>query len=184
MFRKIQASLERRLALFRLIGTFTLLKIGLTRQVNAQSSYFLPGYLINLYLKHHFPLSKQWLIVKIDLREPEMGFLPQEQRLTLFSKTTLTLLDRKSLNGHLHCSSGFIYDNEKKTIRLKNPTIEQMSVEGLGQKETNFLQQINAWVAKWLDGLTVYEFKADENGLLKKSPKQIVIEESGIRILF
>lgn len=176
-------NLSRRRAFFQFLTAITLFKFGF-QTAQAQTDYFIPGYLINLYLKNEFPISKQWIIVKLELSNPEVGFLPRDQRFSLFTNIFVTLADRKPLKGHIHCSSGFNYEESKKSIRLKSPTIDQMSFDSLSDKENSLLQQINGWVSKLLDGLTIYEFKQEGNSFLNKTPKKILIEENGIRIFF
>jgi hypothetical protein len=176
-------SLSKRRAFFRFLGAFALFNVGINSS-RANSDFYLPGHLINFFLKNHFPIYKDWVFVKLELSNPELGFIPKEQRLSLNTAMKVTLVDKKTFTGHAHCSSGFTYDDIKQSIKLKSPTIDQMNIDGLNEKETALLQQINSWVAKLLDGLTVYEFKPAEKSFLNKAPKKIIVEDSGIRLFF
>lgn len=175
--------LSQRRALFRFISALALFKVGINPSL-AQSDFYIPGSLINLFLKNKFPIQRQWVIVKLELFNPELGFIPKDQRLSLYSALQVTLADKKTFKGHIHCSSGFTYEDIQKSIKLKSPMIDRMDIDGLGEKESALLQQINGWASKLLEGLTVYEFKAEETAFLNKAPKKIVIEEKGIRLFF
>lgn len=175
--------LSQRRALFRFISALALFKVGINTSL-AQSDFYIPGSLINLFLKNKFPIQRQWVIVKLELSNPELGFIPKDQRLSLYSAMQVSLVDKKTFKGHIHCSSGFTYEDTQKSIKLKTPMIDRMDIDGLGEKESALLQQINGWVSKLLEGLTVYEFKAEETSFLNKAPKKIVIEEKGIRLFF
>jgi hypothetical protein len=184
MFKKdFLKSLSQRRALFKFISALALFQVGINTS-RAQSDFYIPGSLINLFLRNKFPIQRQWMIVKLELSNPELGFIPKEQRLSINAALQVTLVDKKTFKGHIHCSSGFIYEDVLHSIKLKSPMIDRMDIDGLGEKESALLQQINGWASKLLEGLTVYEFKAEEKSFLNKAPKKIVIEESGIRLFF
>lgn len=165
------------------MSALALFQVGVKPSL-AQSDFYIPGSLINLFLKNKFPIQRQWMIVKLELSNPELGFIPKEQRLSLNSALQVTLVDKKTFKGHIHCSSGFTYEDIQQSIKLKSPMIDRMDIDGLGEKESALLQQINGWASKLLDGLTVYEFKGEEKSFLNKAPKKIMIEEKGIRLFF
>ena len=176
-------SLSQRRAFFRFLGAFALFNVGINRS-RAESDFYLPGSFINFFLKNHFPIQKEWSFVKLELSNPELGFISKAQRLSLNTVMRVTLMDRKIFTGHAHCSSSFTYDEIKQSIKLMSPMIDQMNIDDFNEKETLLLQRMNFWVAKLLDGLTVYEFKPEEKSFLNKAPKKISVEDSGIRLFF
>jgi hypothetical protein len=174
---------SRRRLIYSILGALTLSKIGVAPSF-AQSNYFVPGFLINLYLKNRFPINKDILFLKIALSDPDLGFISQNQRLAMSSAFSAALANTPPVNGQLHFSSSFIYDATNKSIRLKDPAIDRLNIQNVSEKDGQSLKQLNVWIAKILENMTVYEFKENEIPLLKKPPSKILVEDAGLRLFF
>lgn len=179
----MMTSSRRRAFIAKMVGTYALCKLGLTK-VFAASDLYIPGFLINVYLKTQFPISKDWFVVKADFSNPNLTFIPGSQRLALNTNLKISLMGSTSFEGKMLCSSSFTYDEVAKTLKLKSPTIDRLDFQQLGDKEKAALTQINSLISKLFDGFTVYEFKPNERSLLGTPPKQILVEDSGIRLIF
>lgn len=173
----------RRNFINRLIGALTISYL-LPSSVFGQSEYFVPGELINLFLKKKFPLNKDLIFIKLELSDPDLGFISQNQRLAMSSAFSAMLIGNAPINGQLHFSSSFTYDGANKAIKLKDPAIDKLNVQNLREKTGQSLQQVNLWIAKLLDNMTVYEFKENEIPLLKKPPSKVLVEDAGLRLYF
>ncbi len=179
----MMTSIRRRTFIAKLVGIYAICKVGITQAI-AASDLYIPGFLINVYLKTQFPISKDWFVVKADFSNPNLAFIPGSQRLALATNLKVALMGSSPFEGKMLCSSSFTYDENAKTLKLKSPTIDRLDFQQLGDKEKAALQQINSLISKLFDGFTVYEFKPNERSLLSSPPKQILVEESGIRLIF
>lgn len=150
----------------------------------AQADYFIPGFLINIFLKKKFPINKDLIFIKLELSDPDLNFISQNQRLTMSSAFSALIIGNTPINGQLHFSSSFRYDALNKAIKLKEPVIDKLNVQSLGEKGGQSLQQVNLWIAKLLENMTVYEFKENEISLFKKPPSKILVEDAGLRLYF
>lgn len=174
---------NRRQFINKILGAIAISQISVTNTY-AQSDYFVPGFLINAFLKNKFPISRDFILLKIELSNPDLGFLSQNQRLAMSSAFSAILMSNSPVNGQLHFSSAFTYDPINKAIKLKDPAIDKLNVQNFSEKGGQSLQQVNLWIAKLLDNMTVYEFKENEVPLIKKAPNKILVEDAGLRLFF
>lgn len=150
----------------------------------AESSYFIPDILINAYLQKKFPISRNLIVFRLDLIDPNLEFKSKNQRISMSSGIVIILSNGSSLNGQLHLSSSFSYDPIARSIKLKEPTIDKINFNNLGTQNPQILDQINILIAKLFDNMTIYEMRPEELPILKKSPSKILVEDSGIRFFF
>lgn len=177
------ADIGRRNFIHKLIGSLIATSVW-TSNSFAQSDYFLSGLFINLFLKNKFPLNKDLIFLKLELSEPDLGFIPENQRLVMSSAFSALLIGNTPIKGQLHFSSSFTYDGLNKSIKLKEPAIDKLKIHNFSEKSGQSLQQMNVWIAKLIDNMTVYEFKENEISLLRKPPSKILVEDAGLRLFF
>ena len=157
--------------------------IGLNH-TRAESSYFIPDILINGYLQKKFPISRNLILFRLDLIDPDLEFKSKHQRISMSSNIAVTLSNGSNINGQLHLSSSFNYDPITRSIKLKEPTIDKINFNNMGTQNRRLLDQINILIANLFDNLTIYEIKSEEMPIIKKAPSKILIEDSGIRFFF
>ena len=177
------SNISRRTFFTRLISTVVFTSFWNSNSF-AQSDYFIPGFLINIFLKKKFPINKDLLFIKLELSDPDLNFISQNQRLAMSSAFSALVIGNTPINGQLHFSSSFTYDAPNKAIKLKEPVIDRLNVQSFGEKAGQSLQQVNVWIAKLLENMTVYEFKEYDIPLLKKPPSKILVEDAGLRLYF
>jgi len=78
-----------------------------------------------------FPITKNWLVVNIVLREPEI-FLPEGANqigINMLVEVNVPLL--KTISGHLKATAVPRYDAEFKSFYLDQATVERLDLPGL-----------------------------------------------------
>lgn len=78
-----------------------------------------------------FPITKNWLVVNIVLREPEI-FLPEGANqigINMLVDVNVPLL--KTISGHLKATAVPRYDTESKSFYLDQATVERLDLPGL-----------------------------------------------------
>lgn len=165
------------------VSALAIAPFGISK-VFAQSDYFVPDILINAFLRKRFPLSRELLFLRINLTDPNLDFISKSQRLAMSTSFSAALANSNPINGQLNLSSSFTYDPTNKAIKLKEPTVDQINIKNFSSKNTQLLEQLNVWIAKILDNMTIYEFKDEEIPILKKSPSKILVEDTGLKLFF
>lgn len=179
----MKASLSRRVAFLRFIAF-----VGLT-QLNPKwafgaSSFYLPGFLIRFYIKQQTPITKDFVIAKLRLNELDLGFHSDTQRLSFKSYVEILVGNKTPIPGKIDGSSSFLFDATTKSIFIKNPTIDHLELDPIGNRLDNSLPQINQLLEVFLNDLKVYEFPENQGLLFQQKPEKIVIEAEGIRFYF
>lgn len=175
-------NLFRRKLLSYLLGGLAISGLKISNAL-AQSNYFIPEILINAYLRKKFPISKDLIFLRLDLSNPELGFISKNQRISMTADFA-ALLNNSSTKGQLHLSSSFSYDPNNRSIKLKDPLIDQLNFKNISTKNSPLLDQLNVLIAKLFDNMTVYEIKDEDIPLIKKAPSKILVEDSGLRVFF
>lgn len=78
-----------------------------------------------------FPITKNWLVVNIVLREPEI-FLPEDANqigINMLVDVNVPLL--KTISGHLKATAVPRYDAESRSFYLDQATVERLDLPGL-----------------------------------------------------
>ena len=78
-----------------------------------------------------FPITKNWLVVNIVLRDPEI-FLPEGTNqigINMLVEVNVPLL--KTISGHLRATAAPRYDAESRSFYLDQATVERLDLPGL-----------------------------------------------------
>jgi len=146
-----------------------------------EDDLFIRKFLIDIYLNYKFPLTKNFLIGKISLSDPDLKFNKENQLVNL-KVNYLIDLNKKSFSGDFQISSSVIYVQKEKVLKIQKPMIESFS---LSEKEfsKDLISTLNSILVNTLDGLVIYKI---ENNFLNKNlpPKDIVILENGVLIKY
>ncbi len=164
-----------------IVGTFLLLKPRISL---AQSSYYISGQLINLYLIHQSPFSKSFLFFTIQCSNPVLEFVKKGQRLYLNCGIEISVPNQSPVKGKLALDSSFQYDPITSKIALKDPNLSSISLDVLNEKDNLLLKQLSPFLGPMFNQQVVYELSAADISMLKKAPSSIFVEDGGIRFIF
>ena len=138
-------------------------------------------FLIDLYLNYKFPISKNFLIGKITLSDPNIKF-NEEKQLVNLKFNYLIDLNKKNFGGDFQISSSVIYIQKEKVIKIQSPKIENLSLSDKALNKDS-ISSLNSILSNTVDGLTIYKI---EDSFLSKSshPKEIILQENGVLIKY
>jgi len=150
----------------------------------AQSTYYLPGRMINLYLIHHSPFTKNFLFFTIQCSNPVLDFVKKGQRLYLNCNIDISVPNQKPVKGELALDSSFQYDPKTYQIALLDPKLSSINLDVLNEKDNLLLKQLSPFLGPIFNQQVVYELSSSDLKILKKPPSSILIEDGGLRFNF
>jgi len=150
----------------------------------AQSSYFLPSQLMNLYLIHHSPFTKNLLFFNVQCSNPVLDFVKKGQRLFLNCNIEISVPNQKTVKGELALDSSFQYDAKTYQIALLDPKLSSIHLDVLNEKDNLLLKQLSPFLGSMFNQQVVYELSSSDLKMLKKPPSSILIEDGGLRFNF
>ena len=150
----------------------------------AKSNYFLSVDLINLYLLKISPIKKKFPLLELQSVTPFLFCSAKGQRLFFNSDVVLLINSQAPVKGKLSLNSSFYYDPLTYRIYLKDPTIDELSLDVLKIDEKLLLNQLNPLIAQLFNNQLIYELSKSDIQLLKKPPSAIEIVEGGILFKF
>lgn len=146
-----------------------------------EDDLFIRKFLIDLYLRYKFPISKNLLIGKIILSDPNIKFNEEKQMVNL-KVNYLIDFNKKEFGGDFEISSSVIYLQKEKIIKIQNPRIENLSLTDKAFSRDSIFT-LNSILINTVDGLIIY--KIEDNFLYKSSyPKDIVLLENGVLVKY
>jgi hypothetical protein len=164
-----------------IIGTVLLIRSGISY---AQSTYYIPGRLINLYLIHQSPFTKNFLFFSLQCSNPILEFVKKGQRLYLTCDIEISAPNQKPVKGELALDSSFQYDPKTYKIALLDPKLSSIHLDVLNEKDNLLLKQLSPFLGPIFNQQVVYELSSSDLNMLKKSPSSILIEDGGLRFNF
>lgn len=116
-------------------------------------------------LGQKFPATKRVLgLLDVEAAAPELTLIPERNRVV--AKVTMTareLMFNEGYKGHVTLSFGLRYEPKDLSIRLKDPKVEQVVVDGLPAIYQRALSNMGArFVEDSLQDLTVHQFKPED----------------------
>ena len=159
--------------------------LPLIKNAFAQTDFFIAKQGLELFLWGAFPLSKNALIAQIIFKDPEINLLATEQRVELKVRYVVNgpALGKKTHAGNIALNSGLQYKASDRIVRLAQPQLELFTVDN----DSDASQQITALLKKIIPALleqqVIYRFE-NSSPLLGNAPKQIQIENDGIRLQY
>jgi len=150
----------------------------------AQSNYYIPSQLINLYLIHHSPFTKNFLFFNIQCSNPVLDFVKKGQRLFLNCNIEISVPNQKPVKGELALDSSFQYDPKTYQIALLDPKLSSINLDVLNEKDNLLLKQLSPFLGPMFNQQVVYELSSSDLKMLKKPPTSILIEDGGLRFNF
>ena len=134
-----------------------------------------------------FPLTKNWLVVNIVLRDPEI-FLPEGTNqigINILVDVNVPLL--KTISGHLKATAVPRYDAESKSFYLDQATVERLDLPGLmPELQDKARSAVETMARQELGKRPIYELKGRN---LKEitaaaSLKDVQVRDGKLRAIF
>jgi len=107
-----------------------------------------------------FPITKNWLIINVVLREPEI-FLPEgRNQIGINTLVEMNVPLLKPISGHLSMTAVPRYDAESKSFYLEQATVEKLELPGLASElESKARGSIETLIRQELAKQPIYELK-------------------------
>ncbi|MFM0212168.1 DUF1439 domain-containing protein [Paraburkholderia sediminicola] len=187
------APTRRRFLLAALTGT-TALGITVSLAACATSTFpFIPSHYtfsqqqVQEAVQRKFPyLRTVSQVFEVALTNPVVGFLPDANRVSVkLDARLVSPFMQQPVDGVFTLSSELAYDAASKSVVLKSPNVDNVSVSGQAQAYT---QQINAAAAvlatQLLTNYPIYTFKPEQLQFagVNYEPGTITILTNGIRV--
>jgi hypothetical protein len=174
----------KRQFIWKSIGLMSVSALFVSSYSLAQSSYYLPSRLMNLYLIHQSPFTKNFLFFTIQCSNPVLDFIDKGQRLLLNCNIEISAPNQKPVQGELALDSSFQYDPKTYQIALFDPKLSSIHLDALNEKDNLLLKQLSPFLGPIFHRQVVYELSASDLKMLKKPPSSIRIEDGGLRFNF
>lgn len=117
-------------------------------------------------LARRFPITRRYgELASVSLHDPRLALDGEAHRVALTSRLAiLSLLLRPSpLGGQLAVSSGLRWDAPGLSVRLQDPRVEQLRLDGVAGSDAQQLERITAAVAQEaLQGYPLHTFRPEE----------------------
>lgn len=136
----------------------------------------------------HFPVSQRYAqFFSVNLREPQLSLDARANRAAITALMTIgsPLLQPSSVEGMVSVSSALRYDAPARALRLDQPKVDRIELQGLGGRDAERLQQIGALVAQeLLRDYALRTFTAEELTVGRKTYEigDITVEPGDIRV--
>lgn len=150
----------------------------------AKNTYFLSGEIINLYLMKNSPIKKNFVFLEIKSINPFLSFTEKDQKIYFNSDIEVLLNSQTPIKGKISLNSSFRYDPSSRKIYLKDPSINDLSLDILKSEEKLILQQLNPVIAQLFNNQLIYELSSADIALLRSPPSAIQIVDGGILFKF
>ena len=138
-------------------------------------------------LDRRFPMSRRYgELVSVSLHDPQLALDGRTERATLQSRLVIlnALLQPSRAGGQLTMSSGLRWDAEGLSVRLQDPRVEQLRIDGVVGSNAQNLERISASVAQdALQGYPLHTFRPQELPL-GIQVRDITIHAGGIKVRF
>lgn len=117
-------------------------------------------------LGRRFPIRRRYgELVSVSLHDPQLALDGSANRATLASRLEILspLLRPSPVGGHLAMSSGLRWDAASLSVRLQDPRVEHLRIDGVSGSEARQLERISASVAQdALQGYPLHTFRPEE----------------------
>lgn len=139
-------------------------------------------------IKSRFPRNLRYLeMFDVRLSNPELALDPAKNRIVtkINARVTSQLFFAAPLNGVLTINSGLKYDAAARTVRLDQPVVERVDMDGMPASYAQQMNDIgNVVAAQVLADYPLYTFKPEElqlNGQ-RFEPGAITVTADGIKV--
>jgi hypothetical protein len=138
-------------------------------------------------LNRRFPITRRYgELVSVSLHDPQLALDGSAKRATLVSRLEIlsALLRPSPVGGRLTASSGLRWDAPGLSVRLQDPRVEQLRIDGVSGSNAQELERIGASVAQQaLQGYPLHTFRPEELRLGIKV-RDIAIGADGVTVRF
>jgi hypothetical protein len=117
-------------------------------------------------LARRFPIMRRYGdLASVSLHDPQLALDGSANRATLASRLAIVspMLRPSSVGGQVAVSSGLLWDASGLSVRLQDPRVEQLRIEGVTGNDAQNLERISAAVVQEaLQGYPLHTFRPDE----------------------
>ncbi|HXD07530.1 MAG TPA: DUF1439 domain-containing protein [Burkholderiaceae bacterium] len=117
-------------------------------------------------LARRFPIMRRYGdLASVSLHDPQLALDGSANRATLASRLVIVspLLRPSSVGGQVAVSSGLLWDASGLSVRLQDPRVEQLHIDGVTGNDAQNLERISAAVVQEaLQGYPLHTFRPDE----------------------
>ena len=139
-------------------------------------------------LAKQFPRSQRYAaIVTVALSDPQLGLNAVANRAVITARVSIAspLLRAGQVDGMVALSSALRYDAAVRALRLEQPEVERLELQGVSGGDAERLQQIGGLVAQeLLQGQILRTFTAEELSFGRKTYEigDITVLADGIKV--
>ena len=139
-------------------------------------------------LAKQFPRSQRYAgIVTLVLSDPQLGLNAVANRVVITARVSIAspLLRAGQVDGVVALSSALRYDAALRALRLEQPKVERLELQGVSGGDAEQLQQIGGLVAQeLLQGQVLRTFTAEELSFGRKTYEigDITVLADGIKV--
>ena len=139
-------------------------------------------------LAKQFPRSQRYAgIVTVALSDPQLGLNAGTNRAVITARVSIAspLLRADRVDGMVALSSALRYDAPARALRLEQPKVERLELQGVSGGDAAQLQQIASLVAQeLLQGQVLRTFTAEELSFGRKTYEigDITVLADGIKV--
>ena len=116
-------------------------------------------------IARRFPLTRQYgALVSVSLSDPQLSLDAAANRIALAAQVAIaSALLPQPVGGQVAISSALRYDPPTRALRLEQPHVEQITLDGVHGPDAGRLQRIGAVVAQeLLQGQALHTFRAED----------------------
>ena len=117
-------------------------------------------------LARRFPITRRYGdLASVSLHDPQLALDGSANRATLSSRLVIVspLLQPSSVGGRVAVSSGLLWDASGLSVRLQDPRVEQLRIDGVTGNDAQNLERITAAVVREaLQGYPLHTFRTEE----------------------
>jgi hypothetical protein len=152
--------------------------------LQAISPFFVPKFLIKLFLQNQTPFVTNWMIFEFSFSNPDVNLAKKDQRIFLSFDIRISVPNTIAQNGKVAISSSFIYEANSHTIFLKDPILTSINFDQVDERGHQLIKQLSPFMKELLNGYPIYKLRPEDLKLFPKAPSSILVEDDGIRFYF
>ena len=143
---------------------------------------------LQVMLATRFPLAQRYAqLVTVSLTDPQLVLNAAANRATITARLSIasSLLRPGQVEGSVALSSALRYDAELRALRLDQPRVERLALQGVAGADAERLRQISGPAAQeLLQGQVLRTFTVDELSFGRKTYAigDITVLDDGIRV--
>ena len=131
------------------------------------------------------PITRKKFMVTVVVSNPKLQLLKTGNLISVTSDLTATIPGGLQASGNVQITGTISYNRERGTFHLKNPTIEQMQVNGLPEKMQGTVRNLaQNGLIRTMHKRPLFQLKDDnlKHKLAKASLKSVAVKEGVLHV--